>query len=37
MQISLLDGSTRSFSQATEAAILGAIVTRDNGEIAGEF
>jgi hypothetical protein len=37
MQISLLDGSTRSFSQTTDAAILGAIVTRDNGEVVGEF
>jgi prepilin-type N-terminal cleavage/methylation domain-containing protein len=37
MQISLLDGSTRTFAQSTDAAILGAIVTRDNGEIVGEF
>lgn len=37
MQISLLDGSTRTLSQTIEAGILGALVTRDNGEIVGEF
>lgn len=37
MQISLLDGSTRTLSQTTDAAVLSGLVTRDNGEVVGEF